>query len=192
MGVEFELKFAANGQVLSEIAGMLGKEGQLFQMQTTYYDTPSGALSARRYTLRLRRENQRAVCTLKTPGTGAFRGEWEVECSEITQSIDKLCKLGAPEELPQLAQEGLTPVCGAAFTRRAIGVALADAQVEVALDSGVLTGGSREEPFWEVEVELKSGSAAAAQAYACQLAADFGLTEEKKSKFRRALDLAKK
>lgn len=192
MGVEFELKFAANRQVLPKIAGMLGEEGQLFQMQTTYYDTPSGALSARRYTLRLRRENQRAVCTLKTPGAGAFRGEWEVDCGEITQSVDKLCKLGAPEELSQLVQEGLTPVCGAAFTRRAIAVELADAQVEVALDSGVLTGGGREEPFWEVEVELKSGSAAAAQAYACQLAADFGLTEEKKSKFRRALDLAKK
>ena len=77
MGVEFELKFAANEQVLPKIARMLGEEGQLIQMQTTYYDTPSGALSALRYTLRLRRENQRAVCTLKTPGNGAFRGEWE-------------------------------------------------------------------------------------------------------------------
>lgn len=192
MGVEFELKFAANEQVLPKIARMLGEEGQLIQMQTTYYDTPSGALSALRYTLRLRRENQRAVCTLKTPGTGAFRGEWEVDCGEITQSINKLCKLGAPEELAQLVQEGLIPVCGAAFTRKAVAVVLPDAQVEVALDSGVLIGGNCEEPFWEVEVELKSGSAEAAQSYAHHLATDFGLTEEKKSKFRRALDLAKK
>lgn len=189
MGVEFELKYAANPQVLPKIAETLPEPGQLLQMETTYYDTPSGTLSARRYTLRLRRENQKSVCTLKTPGEGAFRGEWEVECGEITQSIDALCKLGAPADLPQLVQEGLMPVCGASFTRKAVAVALPEAQVEVALDSGVLLGGGRKEPFWEVEVELKSGNAADAEAYARNLASAFGLVPEKKSKFQRARDL---
>ena len=42
----------------------------------------------------------------------------------------------------------------------------------------------------EVEVELKSGSEAAAIALARELADNYGLKEENKSKFRRAMDLA--
>ena len=46
-------------------------------------------------------------------------------------------------------------------------------------------------PIREVEVELKAGSEAAAVAFAEELAAQFGLTVENKSKFRRAQMLAK-
>ena len=59
------------------------------------------------------------------------------------------------------------------------------------LDSGVLMGGGRELPFREVEVELKSGSEAAVILYARQLSESFGLKIEGRSKFRRALELAK-
>ena len=62
--------------------------------------------------------------------------------------------------------------------------------MELALDRGVLFGGGRELPFAEAEVEQKSGSEAAAEAFARRLAARFALTEEPKSKFQRALALA--
>ena len=61
---------------------------------------------------------------------------------------------------------------------------------ELALDQGILLGGSKELPLCEVEVELKSGSEAAATALAQALAAAYSLSEEPKSKFRRAMDLA--
>ena len=43
----------------------------------------------------------------------------------------------------------------------------------------------------EVEVELKSGNQDTAIRFAQALAAEFGLNIERKSKYRRALDLAK-
>ena len=191
MAIEYELKFRADAAAQAAILAQIPGTDAHFSMQTTYYDTPSGQLSARRYTLRLRMENEIAVCTLKTPGTGAGRSEWEVQCSRIEDAIPELCKLGVPAELPVLAQEGLIAVCGAKFHRIARTVTAEDCCLELAIDAGVLTGGGREIPLCEVEVELKSGSQDACDRYAEALATRFGLTPEPQSKFRRALALYK-
>ena len=53
MAIEYELKFQATPQQLAQIDRAFQEEGQTLSMETTYYDTPSGALSARHYTLRL-------------------------------------------------------------------------------------------------------------------------------------------
>ena len=50
---------------------------------------------------------------------------------------------------------------------------------------------SRELPLLEVEVELKAGSDERAVAFAGQLAEKYGLVPEKRSKYRRALGLAR-
>lgn len=191
MGIEFELKYRANEKALSALRQSIPGEELLYQMQTTYYDTPGGGFSARKWTLRRRMENDKSICTLKLPADKNSRREIEVCCDRIEDAILELCKLGGPEELPALAAEGLLPICGARFTRVAKTVAFADAVLELALDSGVLTGGGREIPLWEMEVELKSGSRAACTAYAQLLAAKYGLEPESHSKFRRALALYK-
>ena len=85
----------------------------------------------------------------------------------------------------------MIPVCGARFTRLAKLLELPQCTVEIALDEGVLLGGGRELPLREVEVELKDGSEEAAVAFAAELAKQYGLTPESKSKFRRAHGLAK-
>ena len=59
------------------------------------------------------------------------------------------------------------------------------------MDEGILTGGGREMSLLEVEVEVKSGSEEAATAFAATLAQEYGLTVESKSKYRRALGLAR-
>ena len=188
MGREYELKYAALPEQLEAIAAVLA-DPACIRMETVYYDTPDGTLSARRITLRRRMENGICVCTVKTPASGAGRGEWETECGDIRESIDMLCKLGAPEMLRALPQ--LVEVCGARFTRRAYCVPFGQSVLEVALDRGVLTGGGRECALCEVEVELRSGQDADADAYADALSRRFGLVPESRSKFRRALDLAK-
>lgn len=191
MGIEYELKFRANQQAQAEILRSVPGTDQHFSMQTTYYDTPSGQLSARHYTLRRRMENDLSVCTLKAPEKGAGRGEWEVVCDRIENAISELCKLGAPADLPDLVQEGLIAVCGACFRRIARTVILDECTLELAVDQGVLMGGGGELPLCEVEVELKEGSREACNSYALALAAQFGLEPETKSKFRRALTLYK-
>ena len=191
MGAEYELKFrlgsAAQEAILRDFPG--GWEA--LQMQTTYYDTPSGSLSGKKYMLRKRLENGVSVCTLKTPGIGNARGEWEAECEDITSAISKLCKLGCPDDLLPLCREGLVPICGARFTRKARLLELPGCTAELALDQGILFGKDSELPLQETELELKSGSREALDAFASGFAAKYRLEPETQSKFARALALYK-
>ena len=191
MGKEFELKYAATADQLQRIVDALPGEYTAITMETTYYDTPAGDLSARKWTLRRRLENGVSVCTLKTPALGFGRNEWELEQDSIEAAIYELCKLSNLPELQVLTADGVIPVCGARFTRLARTVTAGNSILELALDQGILFSGSREQPFAELEVELKSGVETKAVLYAHALAARFGLKEEARSKFRRALDLAK-
>lgn len=190
MGREFELKFRTTEVIQDAIASAFEGFRQI-RMETTYFDTPDGALSDRHITLRLRRENDTTVCTVKTPSPNGGRGEWECEATDITAGLNQLVALGAPLQIAVLATGGLEPVCGAKFTRLAIQVPTADGTAELALDRGILLGGGREIPLCEVEVELKTGSDQAAVALARALAAQYGLEPENRSKFRRARALAK-
>lgn len=189
MGREFELKFQATEKQFAAIKADYPHLRPI-QMETTYFDTPYRKLAPLRWTLRRRMENGKSVCTLKIPGENGGRGEWEVESSSVMAAIPALCKLGAPMDLMIHTVSGIIPVCGAKFTRLA-GLLVCDGcTVELALDEGVLTGGSREAPILEVEVECKEGSEEAAAAFAAQLAAKYGLEPEPKSKYARALALA--
>ena len=187
MATEYELKFKATEEVLIAIDGAY-PGGAVMEMETAYYDTPSGAMSRRRYTLRRRLENGISICTLKTPA-GNARREWEVECEDITAAIPKLMAMGAPADLEYLVKEGLVHICGAKFTRLAKTVSLPECTAEIALDKGVLLGGGKTEPLCEAEVELKAGTKAACDTFAGEMAERFGLVPEEKSKFARALAL---
>lgn len=189
MGREFELKFSATEAQQDAIRAKYGDFTEI-SMETTYYDTPDRALSARRITLRRRMENGVSVCTVKTPQASDSRGEWELRWEDSASMVAELCKLGAPEELLSLTAGGIVPVCGARFTRLAKHIDLSGGTAELALDRGVLLGGGRQCPLCEVEVELKSGSDEATTAFAAALSAGFGLVPQPKSKFRRAKALA--
>ena len=189
MGREFELKYRAS----TEIQGRIRREFSGFReisMETTYFDTTDGALAARKITLRLRKENDETICTLKTPLPDGSRGEWECHATDIAEGLACLLQQGAPAEFGLLAQTGLIPVCGAKFVRLAATVETADGTAELALDHGKLLGGNKELPLCEVEVELKTGSDAAAMELADTLALRYDLQPENRSKFRRAMLLA--
>lgn len=191
MGLEFELKFRCDSATQETLRAAVAGEETVFRMETTYYDTPKGDLSARRWTLRRRQENEKSVCTLKFPVEGDGRGEFELECDSIETAIPELCKLSGLEELASLCEKGVVAVCGAKFTRIAKTFDFAGTVMEMALDQGVLTGGGREVPLSEMELELKEGDAMQVRQYAAILMATYPLETEPKSKFRRALDLAK-
>jgi inorganic triphosphatase YgiF len=190
MGAEYELKYRADTDCLKSVYTTFPARWQTIHMETTYYDTLDSALSSRKFMLRCRLENDKRVCTLKTPGEHNLRGEWETECGSITAAIPELCKLGAPEELVQLCRKGLVPICGARFTRKAGTFSLRECVLELALDEGVLFGNGKEIPLCEIEVELKSGAEEAAIAFAQELSANFHLQPQPKSKFARAMELA--
>ncbi len=186
MGLEYELKYMADEEALASIARVLPPATGEFDMETTYYDTANSALAQRRYTLRCRKENDRQVCTVKTPAGKAGRGEWEVECGDILAAIPELCKLGAPEDLASLTAQGVSAICGAKFHRTTWDLFIGDAYIELALDKGVLLGGSKEDPFCEIEVELKEGDKELCDAFGADLANACGLKKQPKSKYQRA------
>lgn len=189
MGQEYELKFSATQAQQDAIHAAFGP-WEAYEMETTYYDTPSRALSDRHITLRRRMENSISICTVKTPQADGARGEWDCECATIEEALPRLCESGAPAYVAQLAQEGLTAVCGARFTRLACALTLDGTTAELALDRGLLLGGKKQTALCEVEVELKDGSREAVTDLAIALAAQHGLVPEQKSKFRRAMALA--
>ena len=82
MGLELEFKYALTGPgQLEELRQELEKAfgpWEAVEMETVYYDTPDQALAARHWTLRVRQENGRPVLTVKTPGPGRARGDWQI------------------------------------------------------------------------------------------------------------------
>ena len=190
MGREFELKYRCTEETFDALKADF-PDCATIRMETTYFDTFDGRMSNNRWTLRRRMENEKSVCTLKAPAPDGSRCEWEVEAGSIMAAVPALCKLGAPMELMAFCVSGVAPVCGARFTRLAATLELEGATVELAMDRGVLTGGGRELPLLEVEVELKEGSDEAMLVFARQLEEKYGLVPEKRSKYKRALGLAR-
>lgn len=189
MGREFELKYQASPEIIERIRAKSGEFTRI-SMETTYFDTEDLALRQWKWTLRHRLENGRAVCTVKTPLPDGSRGEWEVENIDLSAGVSQLCAMGAPKEILDYVNQGVAPFCGARFTRLAKPIELPGGSVELALDEGVLLGGGRELPFAEVEVELKSGVDSVAKEFANELAAEFDLQKQPKSKLARAMALA--
>ena len=188
MGIEFELKYAAQAADL-EILKARYPHLHPIAMETTYYDNAKGDFSRLRWTFRRRMENEKSICTLKTPMAGLGRAEFEVECSDLLEAVPKLVAQGAPAQLLALVADGIAESCGARFTRLAGLLELPDCTAELALDEGVLLGGGKELPFREVEVELKEGSEEAVTAFAESFATELGLVPEYKSKVARARQL---
>lgn len=204
MGQELELKLHIDSaaqmetvrtwQVLRDLTE--GAE-RLLQMQTTYYDTPCGEISARKWTFRQRQENAVCVTCLKTPGRDAgglkSRKEYETEESDLPKAVADLVRNGAPAELAALVSSGVVPICGASFVRRAQTLRFSDGSTcELACDAGELYGGENRLPFYELELELKSGEQTQMAAFGKHLMQTFGLSVEPLSKFARAKALRDK
>ena len=187
MGREFELKYGATPEILTSISEKW-QNWEEISMETTYFDTIDGCLSTKHCTLRCRMENGISVCTMKTPGDGHSRGEWDLQAPWCEETANHLFSAAGQAPNPF---EALHALCGARFTRLAKTLELDDCTVEIALDQGVLLGGGKEIPLCEMEVELKSGSEETAVEWAICLASEFGLKAEHQSKFRRAIQLVK-
>ena len=95
-------------------------------METTYYDTPDGALSARRWMLRRRLENGVGIVCVKTPlPENNARGEWQVEAAQVdAAAIEALLAAGAPQALRELDGSGF---CAAPLAE------LSDGQMDLVL-----------------------------------------------------------
>ncbi|ANG64435.1 hypothetical protein A8C75_19470 [Marinobacterium aestuarii] len=148
-----------------------------------YYDSVDRRLNDARVALRMRRDGDQCIQTLKTRGQSvaglSVRTEWDwyYDAPQLDLSVlDAACW---PAQLNDLDKTRLLPVFTTDFSRSRARL-LWDyrgqpVEVEVALDQGKVVAGSREEVICEVELEIRQGPVEALLELACDLAAELPL-----------------
>lgn len=206
MAIETEIKlriedtFTVEKLISDErVQSYLKEDFRDIQMESTYYDTADGEAVRRRWALRLRREDDKTVATLKTRnelsvegGKNIFiRNEWQTEAPTFEAAIPQLIELGAPEELRTVVENSsLQAQCQVRFVRKSAILYLPDGvRVDMCVDRGELIAGEKSEPIWELELELLFGAPSAVEELAAYLEEKYGLKKEYVSKYERALRL---
>jgi CHAD domain-containing protein len=158
-------------------------------------DTAARALTGGGFALRRRRDGARLLITLKGPGEvdGAVHRREEIE---VEADADALARGEWPEpvwtRVGDLVGEGtLETLVSVDNQRRVWRIEREGAELgELALDEGTIRAGGREQPFRELEVELKGdGTARDLEQITARLVAELPLTPEPQSKFGRGLAL---
>ena len=153
---EIELKFlCAPGELGAVLAAAPdGDDDDSRELISVYFDTPDLTLQKAGVSLRVRESKGRRVLTMKR-GQGLSREEYEVAMEGDAPSAEM-----AP--LREILSDGdaaaLKPAFNVRVNRRQRLVRYGDAEIELALDQGEVSGGRRVSPISEVELELKSGS----------------------------------
>ena len=163
------------------------------QLVTTYYDTPGQALRRRGVALRVRRDGNRLLQTLKMPvgvdgGARHFR-EYDSALDGERPDVGRIDRNIVGPLLRDGMARKLRPVFTTSFERRVLPVRLGDTDIEVALDVGELKAGRRRAPICEAELELKSGSPARLYELALAMQADLPLHIERRTKAARGYRL---
>ncbi|WP_432697212.1 inorganic triphosphatase [Marinobacterium sp. YM272] len=204
MGAETELKLGLLPEYGADVAGLpileqySRAEPECRQLDNTYFDTPEHALTGARVALRIRRDGERYIQTLKTAGEGraglSVRGEWEWQLDEPVLDLDKF----RPHLPPQLNDDSLLaqlqPVFDTNFERHiwllGAGEGAEAWQVEVALDRGEIRAGQQAMELSELELELKSGPTEALFQLALEIARQIPVQVRDDSKAQRGYALA--
>ncbi|HSC84230.1 MAG TPA: CYTH domain-containing protein [Pseudomonas sp.] len=148
-----------------------------------YFDTPERDLAQAKVALRLRRDGEQFIQTLKTRGQSVAglseRNEWDWYLSKAKLDTKKLSDECWPASLAELDKKQLKPIFSTDFVREkaeiAWGRGKAKVVIEAALDLGKVIAGEGEEEICELELELREGDPAALLELAAELAADLPL-----------------
>lgn len=167
--------------------------GSPSRLISTYYDTPDLALKRQGLSLRVREQSGRFIQTVKSGdlagGDFLTRGEWEDELTESCPDPDAAL---SGEHLPDGIAGALQPLFATDVTRTTVAIEPAQAtRIEAAIDQGEIraAAGGGTEPISEIELELKSGDAAALYDVALQLLDVASIRIEPRSKSERGYRL---
>ncbi|HEY8330542.1 MAG TPA: inorganic triphosphatase [Pseudomonas sp.] len=156
------------------------QQSELFNQ---YFDTPERDLAQARVALRLRRDGEQYIQTLKGRGQSVAglseRNEWDWQLDKNKLDLKKLAAECWPAELAELDKKTLKPIFTTDFVREKADIAWgrgkAKVVIEAALDLGKVTAGKQSEEICELELELREGDPAALLELAAELAATLAL-----------------
>ncbi|GHD04901.1 CHAD domain-containing protein [Tianweitania populi] len=161
MEVELKLQIAPDAVETLASSPLLAGEPEALALQATYFDTPDQHLRKNGFSLRIRRENERLIQTLKGTSKSAVglfaRPEWEQGVDDMTLVIDDKTPLTM---LLGDHVRDLAPAFRVVVERRVWKLVDGDDVVECALDLGDIVATDRRSPLCELELELKGGSLA--------------------------------
>lgn len=193
--IETELKLRFDPQHLDQLhtCSLLSGDGRATplskHLESVYFDTADFQLRDRRVTLRVRRVGDQYVQTIKTPGDGLRRGEWEMPVDGPAPDLAAIQDPAAWAELGSLSPDALAPIFTTRIDREVYRIE--QPAVEVAVDVGeITTDTGAVEPVSEVEFELVNGSAADLFAMASGMLDGVPLIPEPRSKAERGYALA--
>lgn len=189
MQKETEIKLRASRETLAALRDhpLLKKRNksgwQRHELFNQYYDTPERDLARARVALRLRRDGEQFIQTLKSRGQSVAglseRNEWDWYLDKAKLDLKKLDDQCWPASLAELDKKTLKPIFSTDFVREkaeiAWGRGKAKVVIEAALDLGKVVAGKQSEEICELELELRQGEPEALLELAAELAADLAL-----------------
>lgn len=189
MQKETEIKLRASRETLAALRDhpLLKKRNksgwQRHELFNQYYDTPERELAQAKVALRLRRDGEQFIQTLKSRGQSVAglseRNEWDWYLDKAKLDPKKLTDDCWPAALAELDKKTLKPIFTTDFVREkaeiAWGRGKAKVVIEAALDLGKVVVGKQSEDICELELELRQGEPEALLELATELAADLPL-----------------
>ncbi|MFR0673694.1 inorganic triphosphatase [Enterobacterales bacterium AW_CKDN230030176-1A_HGKHYDSX7] len=189
MHKETELKLRASRETLDALREhpLLKKRNksgwQTRELLNQYFDTPERDLAAAKVALRLRRDGDAIIQTLKCRGQSVAglseRNEYEWPLEKVKLDLKKLDASCWPEALRDLDKKRIKPLFTTDFTREVADIAWGRGKskvvIEAALDQGFVIVGKHKEAISELELELREGDPQALLELAAELAASLPL-----------------
>ncbi|MBV4485835.1 CYTH domain-containing protein [Pseudomonas sp. SWRI153] len=153
------------------------------ELMNQYFDTPERDLAQAKVALRLRKDGDEVIQTLKTRGQSiaglSERNEYDWKLPKAKLDVKKLDGECWPESLVDLDKKTLKPIFTTDFVRERAEIAWGRGKskvvIEAALDLGHVVVGKRKEEICELELELREGEPAALLELAAELAATLAL-----------------
>jgi inorganic triphosphatase YgiF len=206
--MEIELKYrvdsgAQAGDILSDgLITAIEEPGSrcTVPVRAVYFDTEDLILSKNMIAFRIRKEGDRLVGTLKWGGNDELEyGLYEREEANVPLADESQFEMPDPgifketeigETLTKLiAGKPLIGLFETVFTRTSLRIDSGESICEVAVDTGEIIAKGRSERISEIEVELFTGSKESLINIGERIKEKYGLKPERRSKYRRGLDL---
>src|SRR5262249_30859331 len=162
---EVELKFllSEDGLDAMERAPLLAALRDKARTRSTvsvYFDTEGSRLRREGISLRVRRDGDQRLQTVKAEGRSGIpfeRREWEQRIRGDVPELKRMRATGVKLLRKKKVRKGLKPVFATAVERTTIPVRRPGGTVEVTLDKGLVRTAERSIPLFELELELKKG-----------------------------------
>jgi len=205
--MEIELKYllkdrAQADRIFSDEAVKQAEDEKSFEtidMHSVYYDTAAHDLTEAGIAVRVRKEGDLYVATMKDRGESA-EGMHRREEINVRLSDDRMItspELSIFSESSEYERilgitggKKLVPVLEMKFERRQVRLDTGGSISELSADDGRIIAGEKSLPLMELELELYSGSEQDMEDFGRDLAERYGLVPEDKSKFQRGYELA--